>query len=445
MTDTRQSISEPTRFSPGEGSIKIRLLTALLLLVFFSSVYFVSGSTLAATPAFSENDVLFQLDTQRTVNDMTYYGGFHYRTKVHPVFVLMVNPVGEMLQRITGDPELAAVLLSSILGSAGIALFFLLVSTFLTTLSTAFLLAVFFGVTASQSLLSIIPGTSSLAVCSLMVTLIVFAYSLRSKKVPLIPWILAGVFSLGVTTTNIAQTGICFLLACLAARGANANRFPWKKAVIFTAAVLGSTAVLALIQKAIYSTSVLFFLPEAYTEDVHYASLLIFKTPVEILSQLFRNFLAVNIFAPMPMVFAVEGRSMPAISFTAASQYTIFGIAGLILWFSLWLTGLAGSVRGMIGKASRQVSGRGVFLAGLSLCLLFNLVLHSFYGVEPNGTIEYFLYSGNFTLLVLGIFSVVSGLPAKTMNAFLAALIICAAANNVEIIRQIVVLYANHM
>ncbi len=445
MTDTRQSTAEPLRFSPGKGNVKIRLLTALLLMVVFSSVYYYFGSELAGIPAFSENDVLFQLDTQRTVNDMTYYGGFHYRTKVHPIFVLMVNPVGEMLQRITGDPELAAVLLSSILGAAGIALFFLLVSTFLVTPSTAFLLAVFFGVTSSQSLLSIIPGTSSLAVCSLLVTLIVFAYSLRSKTVPLIPWILAGVFSLGVTTTNIAQTGICFLLACLAARGGNATRFPWKKVVIFTAAVLGGTAVLAMIQKAIYPTSVLFFLPEAYTEDVHYASLLIFQIPVEILRQLFRNFLAVNIFALLPVVFAMEGRSMPAISFTAASQYTIFGIAGLILWFSLWLTGLAGFIRGMIGKTTRQVSERGVFLAGLSLCVLFNLVLHSLYGVEPNGTIEYFLYSGNFTLLVLGIFCVVSGLPARSMNAFLAALIICAAANNVEVIRQIIVLYANQM
>ncbi len=445
MTDTRQSNAEPLRYSPGEGSAKVRLWAALVLLVVFSSVYYMSGSALAATPAFEENDVMFQLDTQRTVNDMTFYGGFHYRTKVHPVFVLMVNPVGEMLQRITGDPELAAVLLSSILGAAGIALFFLLVSTFLATTTTAFLLAVFFGVTSSQSLLSNIPGTSSLAVCSLLVTLIIFAYSLRRKTVPLIPWILAGVFSLGVTTTNIAQTGICFLLACQAARGEKSTRFPWMKAAIFLAAVLGITAVLALIQRAIYPTSVLFFLPEAYTEDVHYASLLIFQTPVEILRQLFRNFLAVNIFAPLPVVFAMEGRSMPAISFTAASQYTIFGIAGLILWFSLWLTGLTESVRGMIGKASRQVSERGIFLAGLSLCLLFNLVLHSFYGVEPNGTIEYFLYSGNFTLLVLGIFSVVSCLPAKPMNAFLAALIICAAANNVEVIRQIIMLYANQM
>ncbi|BCY16496.1 hypothetical protein hrd7_03450 [Leptolinea sp. HRD-7] len=444
MTYTRQSIAEPPRFSTGESGIKIRLLIALLLLVGFSLVFYSGGSALAETPAFSENDVLFQLDTQRTVNDITYYGGLHYRTKVHPIFVLMVNPVGELFQRITGDPELAATLLSSILGAAGITLFFLLASTFLTSLSTAFLLAVFFGVTASQSLLSIIPGTSSLAVCSLMVTLLVFAYSLRRKTVPLIPWILAGVFSLGVTTTNVAQTGICFLLASLAARG-ESPRFQWSNVVIFIAAVLGITAALSLIQKWIYPTSVLFFLPEAYSEDVHYASLLIFQIPGDILRQLFQNIFAVNIFAPVPVAFEMEGRSLQALSFASASQYTVFGLAGLILWFSLWLTGLAGFIRGTITKHARLVLEHRFFLTGLSVCLLFNLVFHSFYGVDPNGTIEYFLYSGNFTLLVIGMFTVLSGLPRRSMNAFLVALIICAAANNAEVLRQIIALYAGQM
>jgi 5-enolpyruvylshikimate-3-phosphate synthase len=75
VTDTRQSIAEPPRFFTGESGLKIRLLIALLLLVGFSLVFYSGGSALAETPAFSENDVLFQLVTQRTVNDITYYVG----------------------------------------------------------------------------------------------------------------------------------------------------------------------------------------------------------------------------------------------------------------------------------------------------------------------------------------------------------------------------------
>jgi hypothetical protein len=417
------------------------LLITLALFLIFSALYFTGSLALSQTPAFTENDVLFQLDTKRTVDDMTYFGGFHYRTKVHPIFVLLTEPAGEILVLATHNHILAAVILNSLFGAAGVVLIFVMFTRLFGSRRKAVLLAVLFGVTASQVLLSVIPGTSTLAVCSLLATMNLFAYSLCKKAMPVIPWILAGVFTLGVTTTNVAQTVICFAIGCLYVYRDQGLWIKVRKTSLFLAGVVGVTVILALVQKVIYPSSMLFFLPEAYTEDMQYASTLILHNPGIVLWQLFKNFFLVNIIAPQPVVFPMEGRSLPAVTFTPAMQFTSAGYAGLILWISLWLTGIAFAIK-KYRKMPKTLTGNRVFLIGSALCLLFNLALHSVYGVGEHGAIEYFLYSANFTFLVIAIWGLVLDIPKRVMYILLTVLILCAAVANVQIFLQLIYIYA---
>jgi hypothetical protein len=353
--------------------------------------------------------------------------------------VLMVNPVGELLQRLTHSPMMASMIINSLFGGAAVALSFRLFAWLFGSRREAALLSVLFGVTASQMILSAVPGTSTMAVCSLLVTMNLFAYSLRKMSLPLIPWILAGIFTLGVTTTNVIQTVICFGAACLYIYGSKCIWYKMKKSAIFLVGVVGITAVLAIIQKVLYPSTVLFFAADAYTEDMHYASLLIFQNPGIVLWQLFKNFFMVNIIAPNPVIFAMEGRSLPAVTFTPAMQYTFAGYAGTILWLALTLTGIILLVNDL-RKKSASHTGNRIFLIAASMCLLFNLVLHSFYGVE-HGSIEYFLYSANFTFLVVTIMGLLVKIPERITNLLLIALILCTLLNNLLVFVQIFHVY----
>ena len=96
------------------------------LAIAFAALYAAFGLLLAGTPAFLEYDLLFEIDTPRSVEDFAVFRGSHDRTSVHPIFVLLVNPVGSLLSLLVGSPETAAVLLNALLGGAAVGLAFLL-------------------------------------------------------------------------------------------------------------------------------------------------------------------------------------------------------------------------------------------------------------------------------------------------------------------------------
>jgi len=417
------------------------MITCVTLIVVFFTVYFSLSRSLSRTPAFSENDILFEIDTHRNMEDVTIFSADHYRTKVHPLYVLMMNPLGETLERITHNPDLSVIFLNSLLGAVGVGLVFLMLNLFLENNVTALLFAVLFGASASQLITSIIPNTSSLSVCSLLVTYILFGVSLHRKKLDILPWILAGIFTLGVTTTNIVQTVICFCI-CVFFLYKQSGFLQWaKKIIIFLVGVTGLTTLLAILQKAIYPTSVLFYLPEAYKEDITYSSWLIFQTPLTVLWQLVRHFFSVNIIAPFPTQVVMEGKSLPAITFTSSVDYSIFGTIGLVFWLLLWLSIIYYFFRQNRNKNGISKDNQMVILA-MSLCLLANLILHSFYGVEERGNIELFLYTGNFTFLVLGLAALTSKVPEKIMNGLLLGTIICTVINNILVVNNIVGIYS---
>ena len=118
----------------------------------------------------------------------------------------------------------------------------------------------------SQLFLSIVPDRASLATLSLLVTYIIFFISLYKRRIPSWLWLAAGVFSLGVTTTNFIQTLICFFIAQVASGKPmpKAKGVVAKNLIIFGGGVLLFTAGLALIQKTIYPSSTLFFLPSVF-------------------------------------------------------------------------------------------------------------------------------------------------------------------------------------
>ena len=157
------------------------MLTTLLFTIFYS-VYYVTGTSLSKTRAFNETDILFQADVPRVIGDITDFSFNHYRTKVHPLYVLLVNPTGIFLRSLIHSQVNTAVALNAFFGSAGVALGFVFFYLFNKSLADSFILASIFGLTMSHLYTSAVPETYSLAVCSLILTYILFIYSLRNKR-----------------------------------------------------------------------------------------------------------------------------------------------------------------------------------------------------------------------------------------------------------------------
>lgn len=408
---------------------KNRFIFPIAIFVVFFLTYFYASGLMDAAGAFEEFDILFEMDTPRAIEDMTVLREDHSRTRVHPLYVLMVNPVGSSLARLVGDEVLAARIINSALGGLGVSLAFLFFQRYGHNTIDAMILASLFGVTASQFFISSIPDTISLGVVSLILLYTLFFTSLKEKRARFLIWFLVGLFTLGVTTTNFVQAGFLFFIASLNAL----DEKKWVDLILqslrYGLVVLAAAVALALIQKEIYPTTALFFLPQTFAGEMGYASPLIFEQPRVVLSYLMRTFLLINITAPAPRFFEIPGLENPGVTFAASSDYSLVGCIALVLWVGLMLF--------CVGKILIQKKFL-LFYVGLGACLAFNFLLHSFYGVTPT-RIELFLYTGNLTFLVITPLSEAC-LPKweKVFRAALIILISLLAINNYQVMQTII-------
>jgi hypothetical protein len=403
----------------------------VLLLLAFGGVYFQFGMRLAtsAQHPFAYFNLFFGIDTPRVIGDMTRLDANHYRTEVHPLYVLFMNPIGATVARgLAIDAAIVATAITALLGALNALGAFLLFRRMDLSLPRAVIVASMFALSTSQLVLSSVPDTSSLATTSLVVTYLLFQLGLRKRSVETMPWLAAGLFSLGVTTTNFAQTLICRAVALAAAIPQ-----PVRKMVQglgrWTLAVVAAAAVLAFLQKALYPSSFLFFLPSAYREDRGYVSLMVLTDRGRVLSQLAGQFFLDSIVAPTPRVVDV-GQRLPGVTFSQAWDFSIAGFIAIMLWLtaafaSAWI-------------ALRRWSA---FTFGLMLCIAFNLALHSVYGAEQGQPFNYFQYSGNCTLAILALLAgTVAKLPRWAM-APLLALVLATGYNNLRVMANLVAFY----
>ncbi len=396
--------------------------------------YLLLAFSLEETGVLENFDVLFELDPPRAIADFADFSGDHYRTTVHPIYVLLANPGGSLLDLILNSKVSAALIANAFWGSLGVLLAYTFFYIYGGRLLNSCLLALVFGVSMSQLFLSSTPDTASLAVCSLLFTYILFLKGVREKQFPFDWWVLSGILTLGVTITNFAQTAICFTLLVLIIDGPRKGLFQMAvKVVKYGLSVLVLTGLLALLQKAIYPSSSLFFLPNSLLEEKDFTTFLVFDAPFLVITQELKHFFLVNFVAPLSETYNMPNQDIPAVTFSNSWKYLKIGWIGLGLWVSMLIAGLAKS-----WKSEKMQP----FFIGIVACILFNAALHSAYGGgEKEGVVEYFLYSGNFTFLVLSFLSPFSQSRAKWSLLLIVVLAALMGINNYLVFEQIVGIY----
>ena len=182
------------------------LVVSASLLVGFWALYAVLGMSLAYTTVFNYMDAMFGADVERVVYDLTALGSDHSYTTMHPLFVLFFNPIGYLLAAALASKVNAAVILNSFFGGLCVvgARAFFRKAGLRELHAVAFAAAL--GLSAAHMFFGAVPETWIFTAFSL-----ILLFLLSWTRPGMLAWCIpAGVFSLGLLTTNFFQSVIAF-------------------------------------------------------------------------------------------------------------------------------------------------------------------------------------------------------------------------------------------
>jgi hypothetical protein len=334
----------------------------------------------------------------------------------HPFAYLIFRPFGYFLNIFTGNFALSAILLNTLAGALCVFLAWFYFKRHTQNTFYALLIASLLGLNTSHFFFGSVVETYIFSA----LFLILFFVLLQKNETSIGSLAAVSLITFGITLTNYVQTFIGFLVS-----------HPRIKEVIrFVGFTLSLGIIFSLIQAAMYPSSKLFFLlSDAQAEGEFTFS--IFQEPLwrglGRLQLLIRTFFLYTVVAPRPYVFTTEvGGTFPRFNFFkiapetfSYSSYdglgTVVIVAWIILFFSASLLFMIELLR------TRKIDVR----VSLLLCVLFNFILHLYYGYEP------FLYSPDWAYAL--IFFVGCSLSRFAENKLfqmgMLAFVLCLAVN----------------
>lgn len=400
---------------------------ALAFFALFLALYVAGAVAFAQGRMLGRADLVLGADAPRVIADLTRFDANHYRTKVHPLFVLLMNPLGLLLKEALGRPRAAAVLLNSGFAALGVALFHVLLRRWGVPAARASLWTSLFGLSASQLFFGVLPETYAFSGASLLLLYVLFAagHASGARFVP------AGVFAFGMTVTNLAPA--VWLRACALGRSSGWSLLP--RLVRYAAALAALAATLGVVQARWYPRARLFFGPAALREEAQYAFLP--RSASDLAARacdVAANGFLFNLAAPELRVDNA-GRRYPRTSFAqpAPAALRSAGAAHALLWLAVLSAAACGAKRALLGSLPVQA-----LLGGVA----FHLTLHYFYGETL------FLYSCHWTFAVVATAALATelGLAARPAWAARAALALAAlvglqAVNNAAFLYELYAIY----
>lgn len=182
--------------------------TEILMVLILFTIYFFVGSILTYyLQTYKFVNVLFDLDTPRVFMDLTSKAANHYRTSVHPLFVICFQPIIFVLKHIVRHPEIAVIIVQSLMGSLNALFIYLICKKLGLDKSKSIVVAAVFACTFSQIVFAASIETYMFAQFFLILLWLFTVYNL-DKKMNVWKYIILailGVMSIAVTLTNFMQ------------------------------------------------------------------------------------------------------------------------------------------------------------------------------------------------------------------------------------------------
>ncbi|MDL1941117.1 hypothetical protein FBQ99_02085 [Chloroflexi bacterium CFX2] len=343
-------------------------LPGLVLFFLFTLGYFLIASVLNK-PEINTNNVFFAADNASWYQRMAAEDGWNTGTRgVHPLAHIIFRPLTAALSLLTGGDRFHAnIILLSLAGGGCVLLMWKIVSILTENSGYAVLSASLLGLSASHlTFASVIETYIFSAFCLLFFIWL----ALRNGSA----WLLAaaGVVTLGITITNIAQQLLTFLFL----------RRDIKQLTGIFSLVLAISIGLNLLSKVFYPVTEYFFLPQNLAGEQRFSQ----QIDIQRIGLAAENLFIYNMAAPQP--YLSMRNEMPRFNFLPGSiqNYIWFGLPAFVSWAVVLALGLAS-----VFFIRRDNLEHGRLAAAMLACLLFNFALHLGYGIEP------FLYSADWT------------------------------------------------
>ena len=404
------------------------LIISLTLSISFFFLYLAVGRAMLANIEFTNTPKLdfFGAD----VKDWTglQYDRDGYKP-AHTNILFIVQPLQFLLSFIPLPKFVLAVILNSLFSAVNIFLASILFWQITQRYLYTFLLTLFLGFTTSHLFFGSIPESYTLGSSSLITTYILLCISLKNKKINLALWLLAGIFSFGITITNFTDTMICFAIASFYIH----NRMSHKERLLmilqYAGAVISCSIFLSLIQNKLYGSDY-FFMPNmvVYETKSFIRKINLFTHPLLVVQELFKHFFLVNFVAPYPSI--IDSYIYPGIRqltfFGVPLSYGYVGFMAAVLWGYVFITG---TYKNVTLSLARKDKAKIAFLSAVSLSILFEMIFHSMYGV-----VEMLIYTCYFTFLVMILFINNETLRKPYFIIVLGILIGLMAINNLSVL-----------
>ena len=333
-----------------------------------------------------DNDLFFQADSRYAVENLTETTSHYKRVPLHPTFVMMFNPMGQVINTFTHQPQLTASILCALFGGLNVGLLFYFFTLMKLPQRWSLIFAITFGLSSMQLVFSVLPDTYIFSGTGVILLLIA---GVRKWKIQY--WALITAYMLGITITNVVPAVLATFFFVFSGR----LQQVWdqrQKFIQYCTLTSATIIVLSLLQKLIYDLSIFTFLHRV-EEEQHF--MFIPSTLSEAMHRvidLAEHFFVFNIVAPFTSLVdhSFQG-GIQLLSFQNSSllDYHLVGSVTVLLW--LTIVGIG--VRAIIKYQLYQLT----FIKAFSLILLFHFILHFLYGDDL------MLYTAHWTAILFGL------------------------------------------
>lgn len=394
---------------PARARRHLDLLLAVCLAV-LAAIASYQGSTRLDPIVLRTWDVWFQADVGRVYINMTDRWSDHYRTKVHPLFSLLMSPPVYALKRALGvDPLAATRLVIAGVASLWIITLFVLLRVIGCRRLDSVLFTLLAAVSSAAMFWFVVPETYGLGSTSILAALILVALS-EFRAPSEWSYVFASALTMSITVTN----WMAGILAALVS-------FPWRRAAQITVNAFCLVTILWGVQKLIFPSAE-FFLGDR--EEAKYTWPAESGSPLQIIgSFVFHSMIMPNVqvvkddrgMEHVDGAFVHLGRRLVTQQSQPGSGSEL-GLPAVILWAALLGLGLWALFMLKVHLKLRLVLG---------LTLLGQLALHLVYGEET------FLYSLHFGPLLVIMAALSTLTRARSVSlALVMALIVMSGMNN---------------
>jgi hypothetical protein len=206
-----------------------------MIFLAFAALYLALGRKVDAPAAMLEN-VPFDADVFRVVGDLTQPEFGHYRTSVHPLFVILFLPPGAAMADLAGGTYEGARFLTALAAAAAVALLDrILRRTVRGPRELPWLLTLLYGLSASTLVFSTVPETYMFGVLSILPTYALLTAGVTRSAA----WAGAILAAFAVTSTNVCQALAGYRFALSRAGGPRS----WRPTLTLLAAALAALAL----------------------------------------------------------------------------------------------------------------------------------------------------------------------------------------------------------